>query len=383
MSRLPKHLLELSVEIYRALLVVYPPSYRQANEQLVLQMFRDICRENCESSGVLNLITFWSWILFDLGTSASIAHLAVVKEGIMKLYQTIKPVSWGQVLLVVIPGVLLGISRVYYPLGFLARFSFFIVGFLALAWLAFQKRLPAWGLLALGNMISSLLLGVGSSVMTELAAMRVDVSVRELLVSIPVWILIFILTWKSDLSRHIPTWTRILFIFIVGVCTAFLGPSVLVIVGVMVLPFALGLPLAQRHGSLASLFVLGAFSVWLFDSDFYYGPLLMDRAFYPLYVLLMALLFVSIAPLLLLRAQSQRGQGVGLLAPILFSLILGVAVPWLVFQDSRPLRVWLGNTGLALFALFILSLAYSTYLKARLQETPESSPGILQPLSTG
>jgi hypothetical protein len=68
----------------------------------------------------------------------------------MILNQTAAPVSWGKVALVVVPGLLFGISRVISPLGWPAGLSFLLVAILATGVLVVQRRLPIWGLLALG-----------------------------------------------------------------------------------------------------------------------------------------------------------------------------------------------------------------------------------------
>jgi hypothetical protein len=383
MARLPADPVRTSVAIYRVFLVAYPSAHRREYGPLMLQMFRDFCQDAYNRGGRLSLFALWGRTWSDLVMSASAAHLEAIQEVIMAVNQAIKPMSWGKVMLVVVPGVLVAVSRIYYSLGQPAMVSLWVVGCLALAWMFVQKRLPAWGLLALGFIVSSLLLGVGSVVVVALSRLRVELTTRELLVSIPLWFTILILTWKYKPSRGIPVWILTLFIVVIVVFTALLGTNVLVTVGVMLLPVTLGLPLAQRHGSLASLFVLGAYSMWLFDSDYYSGPLLIDKTFYPLFVLLMSLLFMSVAPLFLLRARSQPGQVIGLIAPVGFALILAVAVPWLALSDFHPLRIWLGTTGLAAFGLLILALAFYLFTKTGDLYIAAPASGLDQPIGSG
>jgi hypothetical protein len=383
MTRITASFVRLSVSFYRILQFVYPRTHRQAYGPLIVQLFQDICRDAYEQRGILGLISLWFRTICDLFVSASAAHLESLGEVNMSLNHTIKPMTWDKVMLVVIPGILFGISRIYYPLGWLALISLFIVVLLALAWLVTQKGLPAWGLLGLGLATSWILLRAGSLGMTELGTRwRLEYSLREMLVSIPVWLVILLLMWRYMPAGRMPGWVWIAFILVIGAFTALIGTSVLATVGFMLLPLALGLPLAQRHGSLASLFVLGTYSQWLFDSDFYSIPSLQGFTFYPIYVLVLSLFFMTVAPLLLLRARSQVRRVAGLLVPAGFALMLGMAVPWLAYPDFHPMRIWLGNMGIALLGLLILALALVIYTKAGNMQSAASSGESSSPSQT-
>jgi hypothetical protein len=354
--------LRLQVAIYRILIFVYPPSHRKEYGPLMVQLFRDLSRDAFRQGGRAGLARFWLRMSFDLLLSACAAHLEAVGEVLMAVNPTLKPVPWGQVLLVVVPGLLLAYARIYPPLASAALISFALVVFLALAWLALQKRLPAWGLLGLGLLVGWVLLLIVGQVQNELGIrLRLDYNQLQLLVSAPVWILILLLAWRYTPGRAIPAWGWLVLLLVVAGFTAYLGPGVLSSVGFILLPAALGLPLARQHGPLASLFVIGAYSPWLFDADYYSVPLMKDMAFYPFYVLLLWVFMIGLAPLLLLRARSRLDRAVGLLAPVFLALGAAVAVPWLMDPGFHPLRIWLGTAGLMAFTLLVLALGFFLY----------------------
>ena len=146
----------------------------------------------------------------------------------------------------------------------------------------------------------------------------------------------------------------------------------------MLLPVALGLPLSRQYGSLASLFVLGVFSdLVLFDSDYYSGSILNAQPFYPLYVIPLLWMLVSVAPLLLLRAQTLRGRAIGLLAPALVWGTARIAVPVLFRPDFHPLSVWLGEVLLSAIVLFVLALTFYLYSQSGNSITPSKEAEIV------
>jgi hypothetical protein len=83
-----------------------------------------------------------------------------------------------------------------------------------------------------------------------------------------------------------------------------------------------------------------------------------------------------------LRAHSQRGRAVGLLAPIVVALIVRVAVPWLARPDFHPLRVWLGDTLLSAWAVLMMVLALVLYTRTDGPAAPANTLGASQPAFT-
>jgi hypothetical protein len=354
--------LKLPVSIYRILMLIYPPSHRREYGPLMVQLFRDLSRDAFQQGGRLGLARLWLRASSDLLRSACAAHLDAIGEVLMTTNATLKPVPWGQVLLVVVPSLLLAYARIYSQLWWLALISFTLVVLLALVWVAVQKRLPAWGLLGLGFVASWILLWADVLARNALGSrLSLDPTQQVLLVLIPVWILILLLAGGYKPGRVVHAWPWLILLLVVAGFTAYLGVSVLHTAGFILLPVALGLTLARRHGSLALLFVIGAKSWWLFDSDFYVVPVMRDMAFYPFYVLVLWLVFFGLAPLLLLRASSQRGRALGLLAPASLVLVAGLAVPWLVDPGFHPLRIWLGSAGMIAFTMLVLAFGFYLY----------------------
>jgi hypothetical protein len=250
--------------------------------------------------------------------------------------------------------------------------------------LAIERRLPAWGLLALGMVVNWIVLMIGIFAMERLAVeLRLLHATRHLIMAIPLWAVIVLLAWRYKHVWRAPAWALALFALVVTGAAVWAGYGVLTTVGMMLLPVALGLPLSQRHGPLASLFVVGAYGLWLFDSDFISGFLLRDMAFYPLYAILMSWLFIGVAPLLFLRARSRRGRMLGLLAPVVVVLIARVVVPWLARPAVHPPRIWLGDALLSVFTLLILLLSLLLYRRAGGPELPIAPPETAYPAHAG
>lgn len=369
-----------SLAAYRRLLVVYPPAHRRDYGPLMAQVFGDLCRDAYRRGGLAGLTGLWPRILSDLLRSVCAAHLEAAKEVWMAVNRAVTPLPWHEVALVVVPGVLFAGSRVYAPLGNWVTVSLVLVAILALVVLVSKRRIPAWSLLALGLLVNGALLVVAFWALGQLSARSVSQRLVHhlLVVVLPVWAAIVVLGWRHVRARRVPPLAWGLLALVVLSACAMMGYyaftasarasalgeavlGVLSLIGVALLPVALGLPLARRHGPLAALFVVGGFTMWLSDSDSISGGLLRGRAFYPLYAILLPLLFVAIAPLFLARARSWRAQAIGLLVPVGAMLVARVAVPWLVIPDAHPLLVRFGDLHLSVLALLTLALALVLY----------------------
>jgi PPM family protein phosphatase len=87
--------LQLSDQLYRHLLLVYPLEFRRAFGGEMAQTFRACCREGVQDAGTLGLLRLWGDVLYDLTTSAAIEHvrawIALFKRlsGLEKEYQMI------------------------------------------------------------------------------------------------------------------------------------------------------------------------------------------------------------------------------------------------------------------------------------------------------
>lgn len=281
----------------------------------------------------------------------------------MILGRTAAPVSWGKVALVVVPGLLFGISRVVSPLGLPAGLSFLLVAILAIGLFVLQRRVPIWGLLALGLLVGWALQWISLLLPAELT--------RGLFLAVPIWLVTLWLLWKyHPLWRH-ATWAILLLGLASVGASILINIDLLLYAGLVLLPVALGLPLSRRYGPRASLFALGVVSqLALFDSDNYSGDILNTQPFYPLYVMPLVWMLMSVAPLLLLRAQTLRAQAIGLLAPALVWGTARIAVPWLFRPDFHPLSVWLGDALLSALILFVLALTFHLYSQSGIPSVP-------------
>jgi hypothetical protein len=378
MARLPSTPVRISVNVYGFLLLGYPGSHRRAYGPLMRQLFHDLCKDAYTKNGIFGLARIWIRTLPDLAASLAAAYWDVTEEVLMLFNRAVAPVSWGNVALIVLPGILFGLSRVISPLGWPAGLSFLLVAILAIGVLIARKRLPIWGLLALGLLASRVLqwislvfpggLARGLQRIGPPAARALGThlifspNLQHWIISIPIWLAILGLLWKYRQVWRSAAWAVLLSgLSIIG-ASLLIDASILLYAGLVLLPVAMGLPLSRQYGSLAALFVVGAFSsLVLFDSDYYSGPVLQPLPLYPLYVIPLIWMLVSVAPLLLLRAQTRRGRAIGLLAPALVWGTARIVVPWLFRPDFHPFSVWLGDALLSAFVLFVLALAFYLY----------------------
>jgi hypothetical protein len=63
-------LISLSESIYRALLIVYPAEYRREYGSLMVQVFRDVCRDSYRRQGLMGILLWWCSTLLDLALTA-------------------------------------------------------------------------------------------------------------------------------------------------------------------------------------------------------------------------------------------------------------------------------------------------------------------------
>lgn len=380
MTRFSPHPVRLSIACYRILLMTYPPAHRQAYGPLMRQLFHDLCWDAYRQNGLWSLARFWVWTLFDFIFSVCTAYREAM-EAIMTIKRTFTPMPWRYVLLVILPGVLFGISRFYYPFYLPFQISFILIVLLTLATLVRQKKMPGWGLLMTGLVLSWCLIAV-IIIVGEWIARPLDYNEerQRLLGAIPLWTVIGVMGWPYRQAWRSFSGIFGLIFLAIAAAALFIGLDALLTAGYMLLPVALGLPLARRHGTQAILFVVGAYCWWLFDSDYISGWLLNERPFYPIFVVFIRLLFMSIGPLLFLRAQSLRGQVLGLLTPVVLVLVARVLVPWLAVPSSHPARIWWGDTLLSAFMLLAFILAFALYARVDRIESPIAPQETEQPV---
>lgn len=375
--------IRLSVACYRVLLNAYPSAHRRVYGPLMQQLFHDLCRDAYQQNGLWSLTRFWMWTLFDFILSVGTTYREAI-EAIMTIKHTFTPMPWRYILLVVLPGLLFGISRFYYPFYLPFQISFILILLLTFATLVKQKRIPGWGLLMIGLMLSwgaMVVIIIGGEWLARL--LHYNGELQRLLMAIPLWAVIGMLGWQYWQVWRSFSRIFVLILLVIVIAALFVGMDALTTAAYMLLPVAIGLPLARRHGTQAILFVVGAYCWWLFDSDYISGWLINDLPFYAAYAVLMRLLFMSVGPLLLLRAQSLQGQVAGLLTPMAVVLVARVLVPWLVSPSSHPARIWWGDVLLSVFTLLAFSLAFALYTRVDRTESPITPQGTEQPVYAG
>ncbi|MBL8058373.1 MAG: hypothetical protein JNK29_16835 [Anaerolineales bacterium] len=247
-------LIRISIALYRGLLLAYPAAHRRTYGPLMLQLFRDLCRE----AGSAGLARLWGRTVPDLAVSLAAAHWEAAEEALMSLNRSVAPVAWGQVGLVVVPGLLFGLARVIGPLGWPAGLSFLLVALLALGGLVVRRRLPVWGLLALGLItgwaMQWLSVWLPGTLPLGLLGRRVpaaaDLGVRLLtspatqqaVVAFPLWLITFWLLWRHRQPGRLAA-GALLVVGLAGVGAAFLVDG-----GTLLAAALVGLPLAWRWG---------------------------------------------------------------------------------------------------------------------------------------
>jgi hypothetical protein len=70
----------IAERVYRFLLLAYPASHRREYGPLMLQCFRDLCRDACQQGGTAGLLRLAGRILADTAVSAVNEHLYVLQE---------------------------------------------------------------------------------------------------------------------------------------------------------------------------------------------------------------------------------------------------------------------------------------------------------------
>lgn len=68
--------------VYRALLRVYPMDYRHEYAELMVQLFRDLCRDAYRQNGRVGLARLWQRVLADTIVTAAVEHIHTFEEGV-------------------------------------------------------------------------------------------------------------------------------------------------------------------------------------------------------------------------------------------------------------------------------------------------------------
>jgi len=132
-------------------------------------------------------------------------------------------------------------------------------------------------------------------------------------------------------------------------------PSTLWWMGMMLLPVAIGLPLARRDGLLAGLIVVAAEFVLvdgIFDPAYALGVWTSDSTIVTLVSVVPATFFLVVSPIWVLLARSTRGRVWGLLLPVVIALVSAEIISGSVRPYYLDTWTWLVRAmGVAAFSM--------------------------------
>ena len=77
----PKNAFWLAERLYHLLLFVYPATHRREYGPLMVQLFRDLCRDSYRQKGFVGLVRLWSHVLADTVVAATVEHFCAFQEG--------------------------------------------------------------------------------------------------------------------------------------------------------------------------------------------------------------------------------------------------------------------------------------------------------------
>lgn len=96
--------LSTSERLYHLLLFVYPRAYRREYGPLMIQAYRDLCRNSYRQKGMVGIVSLWSRLLADLVTSSIEQHLDPLREGdcIMMKKEHTRVIKYSRLLCIVL-----------------------------------------------------------------------------------------------------------------------------------------------------------------------------------------------------------------------------------------------------------------------------------------
>lgn len=397
-----KRAITFSAKIYLSLLFLYPAGFRHEYGPLMVQAFRDLCREAYGQSQWFGLANLWGRILKDLVVTAFAEH--VDTSWLIRLRQrTVKPLSWWIVLVATSPGFAvlsaklvahyrhlcldLKLNRPFCAdlqpvtnlLGqHVGRSQWFYVALLCLllvtGGLVIERRLAVWSFPALGVLLPSL----PDAALATLFDPRSGPPppghtflVNWLWPGLMWGVIVAIVAFRRS-ELHLP-----------GLAWGLLGllvlanPFFLLITGaILLLCVAAGLLLARRDGLLAGLLVVAG-EFWIVDSIFdpSYGMLIWSYNYSAELIVsvLPALCFLIIAPMWVLRADSTWGRMQGLLLPPLIGLITGEIIHSLVVRGTpgsySPGMWFVRGTGIIQYIMALVVVLYAQLSNGNMANT--------------
>lgn len=307
---------QTAVRIYTALLWLYPRAHRQEYGALMVQLFQDQCKEAYAQQRTRGLLKVGLRTLWDLVTTVLQEHLHLAAElGLAN--QPLTPLPWRQVLLALLPGLWILLTRT----GLLPWASVWLdqswvlpaSGLLLWSWRR-ERRLGRWVYPIASLAVYGLPLTVASAIFQQDGLTPLSLVGRVVMNwLIPLAFVVACLCVLWTMRRHIRfsifTWIA-LGIFIVS--DPVMGFYTFLFV---ILPATLGLLAASRDRLYAAQFVLGI-AWWFADGvlDPSYAIVIWtDAQAVTRLIQMLPALFVLILPVIwILRARTTHQQLIGM-----------------------------------------------------------------------
>ena len=326
--------------LYAALLRLYPAAHRREYGPLMAQLFADLCCEAWQRGGRRALATLWLRTLGDTLRSATVEHASGWGRD-LRMSHPIKPWSWRDVALAVLPGIVCfrALAPVRIESGRGGNYLFVIAILLLITGVSMVRRghVAVWGLPLLGFMAHTAVI-IGWAVLMGLlrAPFRWPTDPEPallvvLLGALPVVAMVWMVRarpaarlWFIGVGVLLAIEMGLSNLIARGAWTSFLGGS-FSLMGWRTLYPLMGYVLARRYGVTAVLFVLGGTSglvtAMAVDPYALYGT-----PWRPILSGAIVAVFLIVAPLSVLRASHRRGVWLGALLPALIVMLAGGGV---------------------------------------------------------
>jgi hypothetical protein len=391
---LNKPVVAISTRLYLILLFLYPAEHRHEYGTLMVQAFRDLCREAYAQTQGFGLAKLWVRTLKDLVVTAFVEHFDTSRM-IRLCQQSVKPWPWWTVLLATLPGITVLCSKLGTHYRHLcldlklnldvcthlqpvtARFGFlfhhadssqwFYAAFLGLLLViggfVIERRLAVWSFPALGVLLPTL---PRVALATSFDPRSGPPSPGHTLVVSWLWpalmwgIVTIVAFRRSDLQLPGLAWGLLGLLVLANPFTLLSSGAILL------LSILVSLLLARRDGLLAGLLVVAG-EFWIVDSIFdpSYGMLIWSYN-YPgelIVSVLPTVFFLIIPPIWILRAHSTWGRTEGLLYPPLIGLVGAEIIHSIVVRGTpgaySPGMWFVRGTGMLQYVMALVIIIYA------------------------
>jgi hypothetical protein len=388
--------MSLAERIYRLLLRLYPAKHRSAFKEAMLQHARDLNRD-AQQGGQWHAAKLCINLVMDGIVNACREHW----EGMMDTNKGIKPAPWLSVLLAVIPGLLILLTRRISPqVAPLDQILWYLyLGLLVIVvpvimWRS--RRFPVWALLPVGALVWFLIFLMGMEISDlansflpfnlHSAGMLPGIALLNLLIIIILWIALlrgqrlpraaWIVGSLMVVGNIVLALLYSLAEFraeglLLGMVQYFTTSGVGPLEGLMLV--SVGLLFARQHGVLAILVLVGGYSYMFADSDYLFGYPQREWVWLYTYFAAITLLYLVAVPIALLRTKTRLGRALALFVPVVAFHIIRLTVPLFVIQ--QPLSIRPGEIVATINILLSLILAWVLYSHVVANTARDIQPG--------